>query len=114
MAFQSYSLLTLFVDTKTKKTAAGIKRSKQAFTIAALYHFAKIEEPDHKKDPLLELCRTENVVGTIILAEEGINGTISGPVSGIKAVLDHLHSWTNIDEIEVKYSYNENSNFNRL
>lgn len=97
-----------------EKTAAVIKGSKQAFTIAALYHFAKIEEPDHKKDPLLELCRTENVVGTIILAEEGINGTISGPDSGIKAVLDHLHSWTNVDGIEVKYSYNENPNFNRM
>ena len=97
-----------------EKTAAVTEGSEKAFTVAALYHFVKIEEPGHKKDPLLALCRAESIVGTLILAKEGINGTISGPDTGVKAVLDHLHSWTNVDEIEVKYSYNENQNFNRM
>ncbi|NQW20313.1 MAG: rhodanese-related sulfurtransferase [Chloroflexi bacterium] len=84
------------------------------FTIAALYHFAKIEEPTLKKQPLLALCHAEDVLGTLILAEEGINGTISGTANAIKAVLSHLHSWAGIAGIEVKYSYSENQNFNRM
>ena len=97
-----------------EKTAAIIASTEQTFTVAALYHFAKIEEPDHKKNPLMALCRAENIVGTLILAEEGINGTISGPDDGVKAVLNHLKSWPNVDVIEVKYSYSENQNFNRM
>ncbi len=84
------------------------------YTVAALYHFARIEEPSGKKDPLLTLCRTEGVLGTLILAEEGINGTVSGSAEAIEAVLDHLRNWSGVGDIEVKYSYSEKQNFNRM
>ena len=97
-----------------EKSAALITGSERTFTVAALYHFTKIEDPHKKKGPLLELCSGEKIVGTLILAEEGFNGTISGSENGIKAVLDHLHSWPNVDRIQVKYSYSEQQNFNRM
>ncbi len=86
----------------------------KAFTVAALYHFAKIELPAEKKTPLLELCHSENILGTLILAEEGMNGTICGPDAGIKAVLAHLHSFPGIENIEVNYSYSDTQTFNRM
>ncbi|MBT3996525.1 MAG: rhodanese-related sulfurtransferase [Chloroflexi bacterium] len=84
------------------------------FTVAALYHFAKIEDPEQKQTPLLNLCRAEGITGTLILAEEGINGTIDGPQKGIDAILAHLHSWPGVDAIEVKYSYSDTQNFSRM
>jgi len=94
--------------------APAAETSEPTFTIAALYHFAKIEEPEQKKGPLLDLCHAQGVIGTLILAEEGFNGTISGLPAAIQAVLDHLHSWPGIENIEVKFSYSDNQNFNRM
>ncbi|MBN4064991.1 rhodanese-related sulfurtransferase [Dehalococcoides mccartyi] len=88
--------------------------SEQTYTVAALYHFAKVEDPAGKKAPLLELCHEQGIFGTLILAEEGINGTISGLAPAVQTVLDHLQSWPGIHDIEVKYSYSENLNFNRM
>lgn len=86
----------------------------QQYTIAALYHFAKIEKLEEKKNSVLEMCRSHGIRGTIILAKEGVNGTISGSHDGIKTVLKHLKSWPGIDDIEIKYSFSDKSNFNRM
>lgn len=95
-------------------SAAHPVDASKDYTVAALYHFARIENPAVKKEPLLALCRNEGVRGTLILAEEGINGTIDGTASAIQAVLAHLHSWPGIDGIEVKYSYSNRQNFSRM
>ena len=42
--------------------------------------------------PLLELCESVGVKGTLLLAHEGINGTIAGTDNAIAAVLDHIRS----------------------
>ena len=88
--------------------------SDTTYTIAALYHFAKVEAPDEKKPALLGLCREHNIRGTLILAEEGVNGTISGPDNGIKTIIDQLRGWDGFEDLEVKYSYSDNPNFNRM
>lgn len=59
-------------------------------TVAALYQFARFPDPVALRDPLLATCRTAGVRGTLLLAPEGINGTIAGPRAGIDAVLDHI------------------------
>ena len=84
------------------------------YTIATLYHFAKVEKLEEKKNSVLEMCRSHGIRGTIILAKEGLNGTISGPHDGIETVLEHLKSWSGIDDIEIKYSFSNNPNFNRM
>ncbi len=50
-----------------------------AYTVAALYHFAAF--PDYKsfREPLLEACAANNICGSLLIAREGINGTIAGP-----------------------------------
>ncbi len=85
-----------------------------SFTVAALYHFTRIENPEERKEPLLELCRSEEIRGTLILAREGINGTIAGSAEGIDAVLMHLQSWPGVGDIDVKYSYTAHQSFNRM
>ena len=95
-------------------TPMTTKVGMKAFTVVALYHFVKIERPSEKKTLLLEICHRESVLGTLILAEEGINGTICGPYDGVKAILSHLDGFPGIENIEAKYSYSDIQIFNRM
>ncbi len=83
-------------------------------TIAALYHFCRLDDPAALQAPLLDLCRAEGVTGSLILAHEGINGTIAGPRAGIDAVLAHLRSWPGCADLEHKESASQKQPFGRL
>ncbi|MDT8857474.1 rhodanese-related sulfurtransferase [Paracoccaceae bacterium Fryx2] len=61
-------------------------------TVAALYHFTRFPDPDALRAPLLALCQSQGVKGSLLLAGEGINGTIAGNRGGIDAVLAHLRA----------------------
>jgi UPF0176 protein len=71
---------------------------------AAFYKF--VELPDFKslREPLLAHCESVGVKGTILLAEEGINGTISGTHSAVHAVLDYLKHDSRLADLEHKES----------
>ncbi|MEM6481329.1 MAG: rhodanese-related sulfurtransferase [Pseudomonadota bacterium] len=62
------------------------------YTIAALYHFTHFEVPQALRVPLLALCEQSRISGTLLLASEGINGTIAGPKAGIEAVIAHIRA----------------------
>ena len=62
------------------------------YTIAALYHFTRFDDPAALRDPLADLCRAQGVTGSLLLAQEGVNGTIAGSRAGIDAVLAHLRA----------------------
>ena len=81
--------------------------------IAALYQFARFDNPKTLRAPLLALCEANGVRGTLLLAREGINGTIAGSDSGVEAVLDHIRTLPGCDAIEVKESRAEGLPFHR-
>lgn len=74
------------------------------FTIAALYHFTRFDDPTALKPTLLQLCETQDVKGTLLLAQEGINGTIAGPRAGIDAVIAHIRALPGCADLEWKES----------
>ena len=82
--------------------------------IATLYHFACIDDPGSKQAPLKSLCDFHGVRGSLLLAGEGINGTIAGPDAGIAAVISHLEEWPEITGLEVKYSSSSSPGFLRM
>lgn len=84
------------------------------YTIAALYHFTRFDAPDALKPALLDLCLTQNVKGTLLLAPEGVNGTIAGPAAGIHAVIAHLRSLPGCAELEWKEATSTTPPFNRM
>lgn len=86
----------------------------QSVVIAALYHFARL--PDYRKlqQPLLRLCASKGVKGTLLLASEGINGTIAGTRSSIDAVLDFLRTNDRLAGLEHKESYTQDMPFYRM
>jgi UPF0176 protein len=62
------------------------------YLVAALYHFVSVPGFRDLREPLQALCDANDVRGTLLLAHEGINGTIAGPEAGVRAVLDHLRA----------------------
>jgi UPF0176 protein len=84
------------------------------FTVAALYHFARIAEPAALKDPLAAACRAGGVMGSLLLAREGINGTIAGPRAGVEAVLAHIRALPGFGALEWKESTASAMPFKRI
>ncbi|QCO56023.1 rhodanese-related sulfurtransferase [Pseudorhodobacter turbinis] len=84
------------------------------FTIAALYHFTRF--PDHAalQQPLLALGREHGIRGSLLLAAEGINGTIAGDRAGIDAMLAHIRALPGCAELEHKESWSEVQPFGRF
>jgi len=82
--------------------------------VAALYRFATFEDPAALREPLLEVCRENGIKGTLLLANEGINGTIAGTHKGIAQVLDHIRTLPDCAEIEVKFSGATTMPFHRM
>ena len=82
--------------------------------VAALYHFTRFSDPDALRAPLLALCRERGVKGALLLAGEGVNGTIAGPRDGIDAVLAHLRAWPGCAGLEHKEARAETMPFGRM
>ena len=83
-------------------------------TVAALYRFARFADPAALRAPLAELCAAQAIKGTLLLAREGLNGTIAGSASGIAAVLKHLRTLPDCAGLEVKLSSAAEMPFLRL
>jgi UPF0176 protein len=81
--------------------------------VIALYKFVRLEDFEAKRDPLKALMQAQAVKGTLLLAAEGINGTIAGPQAGIDTVLDWLRNDPRLADLGTKISYADNYPFHR-
>jgi len=88
--------------------------SHNPFTVAALYCFAPLERYRALQVPLLELCKAQGVKGTLLLAHEGINGTIAGSAEGIEHVVDFITAQPELSKPELKYSHATEMPFHRM
>ena len=89
--------------------------------VAAFYAFTPLD--DDQREALLSAlpsqARQRAVLGSVLVAKEGINGTISGPEQGVEALLEHLQQQLTLGEqhferLEVKRSWAERSVFRRF
>ncbi len=83
-------------------------------TVAALYHFARIPDPAALKPGLLRVCEAHGVRGSLLLAPEGINGTIAGTREGIDAALAAIRALPECDGLEWKESFAGSMPFGRM
>jgi len=74
------------------------------FIAAAFYKFVHLPDYRELRAPLLEICERCGVKGTILLAEEGINGTIAGTPESVHEVLDFLRRDARLADLEHKDS----------
>jgi len=82
--------------------------------IAALYQFARFADPAALQPGLLAECQTHGVKGSLLLAPEGINGTIAGTRDGIDAVLSAIRALPGCDGLEWKESQADTPPFGRM
>ncbi len=82
--------------------------SAAPWKVAALYKFVSLPDYRELRIPLLEFCTRHNIKGTLLLAEEGINGTVAGTPEAIDALTDYLHTGNRFagrfNGIDIKYS----------
>ena len=84
------------------------------FTVAALYKFTPFDDPTALRAPLLAACEAVGVRGTLLLAREGINGTIAGTRAGIDTALDHIRALPGCDDLDWKESTAADMPFGRM
>ena len=78
--------------------------SNLPFTVAALYCFARLPQYESLREPLAELCCTNGIKGTLLLAAEGINGTVAGTQPAIEKLVAYITSIPELANPELKYS----------
>jgi UPF0176 protein len=83
-------------------------------TIAAFYQFTRLASPADLRAPLLALCRARGICGTILLAPEGINGTVAGSARAIDAVLAHARALPGCADMDWTPSTSTRQPFNRM
>ncbi|MDG2116154.1 MAG: rhodanese-related sulfurtransferase [Porticoccaceae bacterium] len=83
------------------------------YVTCALYKFVALPNYGSIRHPLLKIMTDNQVYGTLLLASEGINGTISGTRASIDTVLHWLAQQPGLDNIDTKESYDDNIPFYR-
>ncbi|MGB5771069.1 MAG: rhodanese-related sulfurtransferase [Crocosphaera sp.] len=84
------------------------------YIVATFYKFVTFPDCAEKKDLFLEKCHKHDLKGTILLSQEGINGTIAGTADDIEAVINYLRKDERLAELEVKYSTASDLPFERI
>lgn len=100
------------------QSMARMPQDTQPYKVMAIYKFAALPDAEALKAPLAAFCGENGIRGTLILAPEGINGTVAGSPAAIDALADYLFVsgpfGTRLDGAEVKYSFADNEPFLRM
>lgn len=82
--------------------------------VAALYRFCRLDAPEALRKPLAGFCCERGIKGTLLLAREGINGTVAGSEHAIDELIAHLESFPEFTGLDVKYSTAQEMPFHRM
>ena len=88
--------------------------TQRMFTVSAFYHFTRFNDPAAFCKPMLSLCEHEGIKGTILIAAEGINGTVAGPEPGIVRLWQHIRALPSCIDFEHKESVARSMPFKRM
>lgn len=94
----------------TQKKALNMSQ----IVIAALYKFVALPDFEELREPLQAFCVEQEIKGTLLLAHEGINGTVSGSRSAIDALLEYFSRDERLADIDHKESYEDSQPFYRM
>ncbi|HCQ21327.1 MAG: rhodanese-related sulfurtransferase [Aphanizomenon sp.] len=87
---------------------------KKLTVVATLYKFINLPDCNELQTTLLSYCQSQRIKGTILLAKEGINGTIAGSRQQIDSFLTFIRNDSRFADLEYKESYTEIPPFERL
>jgi len=83
------------------------------YVVSALYKFVELKQFEQLRAPLLAFMKQHQIRGTLLLAKEGINGTVAGFVDSIDALYVWFSNYSEFDNISHKESYTHEMPFNR-
>ena len=83
------------------------------WTLFAFYKFLDLPQCEQLRDPLLAFCETEGIHGSVLLAPEGVNGTVAGSKKAVARFRGYLESELGLGPIEGKYAESEKQPFRR-
>ena len=75
------------------------------YIVCAMYKFVALENFENIREPLLSIMEENNICGTLLLANEGINGTVAGS----RQAIDNLLAWFKLDQRLADISYKEST-----
>ncbi|GAB5427441.1 MAG: rhodanese-related sulfurtransferase [Devosia indica] len=100
------------------KSMSSLPQTPHPYKVMAIYKFAALPDAEALKGPLAEFCCGRNIKGTLILAPEGINGTVAGTPEAIDALANYLFTsgpfGSRLAGAEVKYSFADTAPFLRM
>lgn len=85
-----------------------------ATQVVALYRFVRLDDYESMREPLLNFCLDRHIRGTLLLAHEGINGTVAGSDSAIDELLNYLRADDRLADLDCKFSSHEERPFLRM
>lgn len=99
-----------------KQMLAKARRTtnEDGFVVAALYKFADLPDYRELQPVVQQLCDDARALGTILLAKEGINGTICAPAAGMKTILEWLADEPRFEALSLKFSFTTEQAFLRM
>lgn len=83
--------------------------------VVSFYRFTNVAEPQQLRDDLLKHCIEQDLLGTILVAEEGVNGTLAGDERSIRTILSWLKNELSLDEsLEGRWTEADEAPFQRM
>ena len=84
------------------------------YVVAAMYKFITINDVEMLRSHLQALCESNRISGTLLLAKEGLNGTIAARRDGMMAFLEWLASDQRFTGLSLKFSHSPEQPFLRM
>lgn len=94
-------------------TSTPSPAATSANVVCALYRFVSLDDYESLQKPLQDFLHQHNIKGTLLLAREGINGTVSGSAASINALLAYFDNDPRLAGLDVKFSYDDSQPFYR-
>jgi len=91
-----------------------VELNSSPYVVAALYRFARLPQFEALREPLLDQCVSFGIRGTLLLASEGINGTVAGTREGIDLLLAYLKAIPELAQLDHKESFCDELPFYRM
>lgn len=91
-----------------------LNSKSENFVVTTFYKFVDIAEPDVMRAKLYKFCKQNDILGTVLLAAEGVNSTMVASADAIKALQDYLHSLPEFSDMVFKDSICTYAPFKKL
>ena len=83
--------------------------------VVSLYRFLHLEDPESFRDQLKDICVAEGLLGTVLVAGEGFNGTLAGSEKAVRVVMDWIRTYCGIsEELDARWTDADEAPFRKM